>query len=372
MRTSDTKFYTAAEAAQIDLSVGEGESTILFVGDVMTWSDQMKRRISEGQPDYPFVATSSMVRSADFSVANLEGPVAVEAAIGRRWRFPYKMDPRVVGGIKRAGFDLVSTANNHLIDCGKPGIVETLEHLRRAGLPQFGAGRDLAEAARPYVAVVAGVKVAFLAYTSPETWIPDGAAARVEGSFRRRQKRMRKRMMATPSRPGTVVVDAEIVDRAVRSADKIADLVVVYPHWGIRYEQPVYEFQTEVAHAAIDAGADLVVGHHIHTWQPIERYKDRMIIYGLGNFAFDSRNRRAREGLVARVILADARFDRVELHPLFTRNVDTKVDFQAKLFKGESAKRVLERLAEASRPLGAVVHIRGDRGLVYALPVAGE
>ncbi len=366
LRTSEIDVFSAAEADEIDVGVADGEKTVLFVGDVMTWGDPMKRHIAGGDTDYPFAATAAVIRKADFAVGNLEGPVATRAALRTSIRFPYKMEPVVLQGIQAAGFDLVSTANNHVYDCSEAGVLETLQYLEKANLPQIGTGENLDAALRPHVADIAGTKIAFLGYISPESWIPDGKEAKRKGAFEDRVGRMPKRMMARSDRAGTVVVDSNIISEAVRSADKLADLVVVYLHWGVRYEQSVFHFQSEIAHAAVDAGADLVVGHHVHTWQPIELYRDRIIVYGLGNFAFDSRNPRAAEGLVARAIVSGARFDRVEIHPLATRNVDEKIDFQSKFFKGDSATDLLERLAKMSEPLGARLEIEGERGIVRA------
>ena len=88
-----------------------------------------------------------------------------------------------------------------------------------------------------------------------------------------------------------------------------------------------------MAYAAIDAGADIVAGHHIHTWQPMEVYKGKPIFYGLGNFAFGSRNRRAKEGLLIRAVFLEKALNRVEIFPLYVKNADPKINFQTKLMK---------------------------------------
>ncbi len=150
----------------------------------------------------------------------------------------------------------------------------------------------------------------------------------------------------------------------VTEARAVADFVVVSPHWGIRYHRPVFEDQQRLAHAAIDAGADLVVGHHVHIWQPTEVYKGVPIVYGLGNFAFGSRNSRAIGGLLVRAVLVDGKLRRLELYPTFTKTRNSQVSHQTKILKGASARRVLEDLAEWSAPRGAVVRIRDGVGVI--------
>ncbi|MCB1155822.1 CapA family protein, partial [bacterium] len=167
------------------------------------------------------------------------------------------------------------------------------------------------------------MKYAFVASVSAETWITRMEQVEEEkGAVSKRRRWMRRRLQAKEDTPGSVVSSTKLVRRMVRRAKRMADVVVYFPHWGIRYHRPVFDEQIKMAHAAIDAGADLVVGHHIHIWQPSEIYKGKPIVYGLGNFAFGSNNRRADEGLVVRAIFSEEGLRRVELYPTYSKNVD--------------------------------------------------
>jgi len=150
----------------------------------------------------------------------------------------------------------------------------------------------------------------------------------------------------------------------VRRAGEQADLVVLFLHWGIRYHRPATAYQRELARAAVRAGADLIVGHHAHFWQPAELVEGVPVVYGVGNFAFGSANRRADEGLLVRAILTEGRVSRVELFPTYIKNKDSAVSYQTKLMRGGSAEALIGRLAELSAELGTEVIFERGRGVI--------
>ncbi|TPV94318.1 MAG: CapA family protein [Myxococcales bacterium FL481] len=348
------------------------ERVILFAGDIMPWNDRggEMRTFSEADVHYPYRGTAPLVQQADYAVGDLEAPIAVNRGKRKKFiRFPYKMPPSVLAGVSQAGFDLVSLANNHVADYGTDAMLATIEHLTAAELPFIGLGADLASAERIHLADVGGHKVAFIACVSPETYLSNLKVASEPGAFPKRLKRMQDHVEARSDRPGSVLASVESVVRLVERANELADLVVVYPHWGIRYHRPPSSRQVAIAHAAIDAGADLIVGHHIHTWQPIETYGGAIIVYGLGNFAFDSRNSRAAESLVVRAIIARGRVDRVEIHPLATHNRHEAIRYQPKFLTGASARELLSELATASRSHDTQLEIVGNKAIARA-PIA--
>jgi poly-gamma-glutamate synthesis protein (capsule biosynthesis protein) len=227
-------------------------------------------------------------------------------------------------------------ANNHTLDHGAPALEETLVILDKLGVHRCGAGRTLAEARRPAFAIVNGSTVAFLAYSYAEP----------------------HEFYAKADKPGTSPVNFDAVRQDVARAKRAAKWVVVSVHWGMEYDTTVFGYQPELARIAIDAGADLVVGHHAHTIQGSDVYKGKPIVYGLGNFAFGTANAKAK-GAVLKAIFTDGG-TRLELLPVDQNNFRT--DFQPRLFRGAA---LAEALTDVQRLTPSLPWRRqGDR-LVY-------
>jgi poly-gamma-glutamate capsule biosynthesis protein CapA/YwtB (metallophosphatase superfamily) len=182
---------------------------------------------------------------------------------------------------------------------------------------------------------------------------------------------MQDRLAAGHDRPGTVIATPESVTALVQAVANHADLVVACLHFGIRYCRPPTTRQRALAQAAVLAGADLVVGHHAHIWQPVEVFQDVPIFYGLGNFAFGSANRRADEALLIRAVLDGARIAGVEIFPIYTKNRDPDVNYQPKVLGDRAAFDLIHRLAVESADLGACVVHSGGRGVLSLPPAPG-
>jgi poly-gamma-glutamate synthesis protein (capsule biosynthesis protein) len=363
------KLATPEELARDVPSLAPGEQSIVLVGDVMPW-DRAAPYLEQHGAGYPFRSTLPLLRGAGLAILNLEGPVAEEAPNAAK-EFSYRIPPWTLAGMVDAGFDAVSLANNHSLDCGPAGLGETFTLLAGAKLAGFGAGMDPAQAYSPRVLALGKLRVALVGFVAPETMYFDSKAAEADPGGVAATEELERSLGAEPGRPGVAVLTRGRLVQAVDRARATSDLVVLFVHWGIRYHRAPSAYQRELAHAAIDAGVDLVVGHHAHTWQPIESYRNRAIVYGLGNFAFGSRNRQAREGLVVRAIVLGRQVTQLELYPLYTLNRDSRVSYQPKVMAGPSARSLLERLAQESHSLGASVEVVGGHGVVR-LPVASR
>jgi poly-gamma-glutamate capsule biosynthesis protein CapA/YwtB (metallophosphatase superfamily) len=188
----------------------------------------------------------------------------------------YKMHPGNVPCVKQAKVDCCVLANNHVLDWGQAGLLETLSVLRREGLAAAGAGTDLAEAERPVeIALAGGVRLLVFGLGSTTSGIPRDWAARQD-------------------RPGVWLLPDLSPAAASRTAERIlgmrkpGDLVVVSIHWGSNWGYEVPQEQPSFAHALIDAGAcDLIHGHSSHHPRPLEVYKGRLVLYGCGDFITD-------------------------------------------------------------------------------------
>lgn len=257
---------------------GEGV-VVLAVGDVQLGRG-VGRLIELYGPDYPFDSVRDLVEAADLALFNLECALSDEGiAIAKPYSF--KADPKAANGLARAGFDIAVLANNHSTDCGRWELPETLDALRSRGLTPVGAGITGAEAAAPAVVNRRGLRIAVLGRTLV---LPAGVVYREDV-------------------PTVAVYDPAVIEDEIRAARARADLVIVSLHWGVEYARHPQESQRRIARELIDAGANLVIGHHTHTPQPVERYKTGLIAYSLGNFVFDSRGDGGRHGIILRCTL---------------------------------------------------------------------
>ncbi len=271
---------------------------------------------------------ADLLSSADLTFANLETPIAPRAGMGAR-SFVFNAPPVVVTALRHAGVALVSVANNHVFDQGRPGFEETIARLDELGMPYVGAGPDGREAG-PRVVNLNGLRIAFLAYARFFNQSGNECPAKpARGQACQRAS----------------LLDPEHAVSDVTAAAQAADAVVVSLHWGDEYQQQPREPDVALAHRLADAGALIVLGHHPHVLQPIELYpradgRIALIAYSLGNFVSNqSRNyvhgvtpekvAAARDGVILRAEIARRAYGRgvtrVELSradwlPLWTEN----------------------------------------------------
>jgi len=328
------------------LPASPGRIRLVFVGDVLL-GDAARPMLRRKGYGYPFGATRHLLSAADLAIGNLEGPIAVRGKPNRRKRWAYKMPPPAARALRRAGFDVMDLANNHIRDCGDEGIRETLRYLEEAGLDAFGAGESPAEAHRPVIREVRGVRVAFLGYVPPHMVL-------------RGRKVSLRGLTAWRGRAGAAWGSLSNVRRDIHAARRRADVVIVSLHLGDRYQRSPAGFEREHCRKVIEAGADAVIGHGTHIMGPIETYRGRPIFYGLGNFTFGSGNVRARFGLLGTLEI-DPRTKRVVglgALPLYTVNWNPWVWFQTKVLRGSQARRVLRRLIRTSWRYNSRLHLR--------------
>jgi poly-gamma-glutamate capsule biosynthesis protein CapA/YwtB (metallophosphatase superfamily)/outer membrane protein assembly factor BamB len=271
----------------------EGEAILVFLGDVAP-GRSMEAQLARFGPAYPWLGLQPLLREADLAVANLECVLTTQ---GKPLDKPYllRAHPRWGETLVEGGFDLVTLANNHGLDYGNEGLAETMDTLAALGVAYVGAGRSREEAHAPALFDLNGVRIAVLGY----------AAARWNGS------------VDVPATDRLAWAEPAAVEADVRAVRDRADLVVVLLHAGTEYAAEPSSDQVRVAHAAIDAGADLVVGHHPHVAQTVERYGRGLIVYSLGNTLFDIPRPATMRGHLLRVHATQAGLVRAELWPFW-------------------------------------------------------
>ena len=305
-----------------------GQRTLVFVGDVMLSRGVGSSMKARNDWAYPFREVVETLHSADLAFCNLECPVSDQGR-NQHHLYSFRADPRSLEGLKQAGFNVVSQANNHAFDWGPAALLDSVERLRGVGILTVGAGQNDLEAHYPTLVDVGGPP------SRPERDPGDRSALGPEGgagpafaggpSVGRSQGGLKvgflayvnidpKEATAGIDRPGVAWLEPERVVADIRFARPLVDVLVVCPHWGVEYaSQPTPE-QVRLAHQMIDAGADLIVGSHPHVVQPLEQYRGRWIAYSLGNFVFDQKNPATHRGLMLKVTVRDQRI--VELLPV--------------------------------------------------------
>ncbi len=263
---------------------------LVAVGDVLLCRT-VEERMNQYGVEFPFAVTGELLRSADIVLGNLECPLSTRGEPIDK-RFLFRAHPRNLVALSWAGVDIVSLANNHLLDFGGEAMNDTLEGLRDSEILYVGAGLSEEEAHRPVIMEVRGVKIAFLAY----------AAIRWKGS------------LEVPTETRVAFAEIDRVREDVRKAKEQADLVVVIMHLGTEYQSQSDAEQLAVSQAAVEAGATLVIGHHPHLVQKTTSYLEGFIAYSLGDFVFDMPWE--EEGAILRAFLTADGLERVEVIPV--------------------------------------------------------
>ena len=349
---------------------GSPGGSISLLGDLMFRAPVAAARWEAGS----FRDVVAELGRSDLTVANLELPLSRRGHPVPKWA-NLRADPELIDDVRRMGIDAVSLANNHMLDFGPDALLDTLAACDGASVARCGAGHDLDEALRPVMLNAGGLRVALIgvACTVPleaeaRPGKPGIAPLRIHVSFELEIGQQAEQPGSMP--PVHTWADAADLERLtseVARARAEADLVIVSIHWGVPgywlspcFNQILAEYQTPVGHALIDAGADVIHGHHSHSLHPIEVYRGKPIIYSLGNFLFDwVLEFMEPESLIARLHVADGGWS-LELVPLL---VD-EVNGFPRLATGAGARKVLTLLEELSRPFETTIQVDGDRAVI--------
>ncbi|MGE5473635.1 MAG: CapA family protein [Ignavibacteriales bacterium] len=252
-----------------DVNINKKGITISFVGDILLAS-RIGRKIDSEGANYPFEKVKDYLSSSDLAVGNLESSIAVTGTPVQGKEYTFRADPKVIGGLKYSGLDILSLANNHVLDFGKEALVETLGHIEDGGLSYIGAGEDIDEAFKPVIVEIKKKKIAVF------------GASRVIPAVS---------WYAGENAPGVAgVYNPDRLIEEIKTVKSNVDYIIVYMHWGTEKETVSNKIQRSLARKVIDNGADVVVGTHPHVLQGFEFYKGKIIAYSLGNFIFTNYN----------------------------------------------------------------------------------
>lgn len=245
------------------------ELLIHFAGDTI-FSDKVAVKLKKEGYDYPYEYVRELFQNDDLTVLNLETPVTERGVGAENKTFVFKSSPQALPEMAKAGVDAVNLANNHSLDQGIEGLLDTIDHLNANKILHTGAGKNSTEAFAPIYVERKGIKIAICGFSRvipEESWAAGKKRAGVAATY-----------------------NSEQAIKAIQTARQNADLVLVVAHWGKERVTQLEKHQTTLAHEYIDAGADLVIGGHPHVLQGIEKYKNKWIAYSTGNFIFTKSN----------------------------------------------------------------------------------
>ncbi|MGH7752794.1 MAG: CapA family protein [Gemmatimonadales bacterium] len=324
---------------------GRTRLRLYAVGDLNLGRGVTHEHLLKGDTLYPFAALLDTLRAADLLFGNLESPIAPIGHPYERTGSPvFTAPPIAADALVRAGFDVVSTANNHAWDGGLVGVLETVRQLERVRLPFAGTGRTLADARRPAVVEKNGWRVVTFALTRAYNPAPRAFYRHIGSRY-------------------IAYADTAWLYPAIRAvkARRPDDLVIVSIHAGEEYTRDPDEPLVVFVRGAVDAGADIILGHHPHVVRHVEWYRGKPIAYSLGNFIFQQRPAWTDLSAIFRftidpplgtLMLGWAPIDLGSWPRISVSLVPIRVGFQARLAEGRGADSVHTRVGLQPTPAG--------------------
>ena len=274
--------------------------SVLFLGDVMLSRGVANQVEKNNNLYFPFQYIKSELLNNDFVFANFESPV-INGKKVYSGQMAFRTNENMIPILKEMNFSVVSLANNHMLDMGQKGLLNTLKVLTENKIQYIGAGENNEKAHEPKIIEKNGIKIAFLAYNDDDVILATNEA--------------------TADRPGTAFMGLEGLKNDVIKAKSLADFVVVSMHSGNEYQTNPNQRQINFAHTAIDSGANLIIGHHPHIIQKYEQYGNGYIFYSLGNCIFDQMwSEDTREGVMIKIVFSKEKIEDMKATPFLIEN----------------------------------------------------
>jgi len=334
--------FSLAGCEQKNYTTPANSISLVAVGDIMLGGTAEEVLIEKGY-DYPFTKVQHLLNGADIVIGNLEGPLTnlCESTLEDK-EYIFRSPPDlVVPALKKAGFNILNLANNHILDFDIQGMNDTINSLSKQHIQTVGTGNNSAQARSGTILQTNNGDVGFLSYslTFPELF------------------------WATKDKAGTAFGHEKDIREDVQRLSKQVDYIIVSFHWGREKSLELRPYQPKLGRAAIDAGADIVIGHHPHVLQAVEEYKDGLIIYSLGNFVFGSYSTDAKNSVVARLTLHEGKYYSAEFTPINVSN--TEVIFQPHTLTGVAATNVIKQINSLSKELNTNLIQMNDKGFLH-------
>jgi poly-gamma-glutamate synthesis protein (capsule biosynthesis protein) len=361
---------------------GKRNITMMAVGDIML-GRKVARQAKGKEQEWIFSEVKHILKQADLVIGNLETPIIdTREKPAHSARVPLKASEEVVKELKYAKFGIMNVANNHILDYGEKGLINTLEVLKSHQIHYVGAGRNINEARCPLRIRVKDLIITFLSYCSSYN--------------------------ATINKAGTAPLDIKKIREDIADTKKDSDIIIVSLHHGVEYaDYPTPGF-IRLARQVIDSGAQVALGHHPHVLQGIEEYHGGVIAYSLGNFVFDLADENIRQAAYKRCLLTekygvrfavddnrpsqsmileielnDEGFLNYKVHPVLIGE-----DFRPVPLEGKESEKLTERVQELGKNIGnetlvinqvlervetdSLLSYLNDRGIAYYIRNLGK
>ncbi len=307
--------------------------SMIAVGDVMLDRNVWKHIDANGYRSI-LEKVRDDLRSADITFANLECPLSTVGPHSPSEYLLFRANPSAVKVVTDGGIDVVALANNHALNAGEAGLRQTMDHLDNAGVAYCGAHEDRDRAWDPCRFIVADIELGFVACT--DLSFGHGSWCKADDDL------------------------SGLRDRVAEAAGK-CDLLAVSIHWGNEYQNKPTRRQKDVAEAAIEAGADLIIGHHPHVLQGVGSYQGVPILYSAGNFVFDQREGERMESSVFHLRFVEGEGWHIRIVPVWIPRSRMGPIYPST----ERATKIINRMAELSGNLGVTVQVQGTEGTAF-------
>lgn len=299
-------------------SYGE-EVTFSAVGDVLL-DRGIRKAIEKHGIEYPFIKVAEFIKSRDLSFCNLECPISKQGEPLAK-RYTLRADPSFIDILKLSGLKIFSLANNHSLDYGRDALKDTKNILEENDFVALGIGEKQEQAKKPVIIKKRDTAFAFFAYVT----LPLEGIVYSEDLFGPSQAEI-----------------GEICEEIKKVRDKV-DIIVVSFHWGNEYAGFPSDKQKEYAYKSIESGADIIIGHHPHVIQTIEKYKNSIIVYSLGNFLFDQNKEVRKQSFVFCCNFKDRKISKLFLIPTVIN------DYRVEFAEGLQFKNIYDRIVKLSK-----------------------
>ncbi|MEJ5361077.1 MAG: CapA family protein [Spirochaetota bacterium] len=301
---------------------------MLFIGDMMfEWA--VKDTIERYGAEYPLKKIKPFFQSFDFVMANLESPLTHNRTSLINQKYIFKASPLKAFVVAEAGITAVTLANNHMLDYGSTGLLDTLTSLSDAKVLYAGAGKNETTASLPILHKLGTTRIAVLCYTQ-----------------------IASKEMIAKNNPGVNFFELKKAQEDIKKY-RFCDSVIISIHWGNEYFYYPSSKQIDLAHALIDAGADAVIGHHPHVYQGIEIYKNKPVVYSLGNFLFGSMHEGINDNIACALYMS-GNGKIIKMHIYAIKGIYNDGIIQPEVLEGERAAKVFDHVLEISKPLGII------------------
>lgn len=296
-----------------------GEISLLFTGDVELSEGVQEAYSSQGIEGVISSGVRELMTSANVTFINNEFCFSTRGEQAADKQYTFRVNPSYVSALTDMGVDIASLANNHSLDYGHDALTDTFSTLENAGIKYVGAGADFDRASELQIFEIGGKKIGFLAASRVYPVVDWNVLNTQPGMF------------------GTY--DSELLNLAIENSREQVDFLVVYVHWGIEKASNPEEYQRNLGHEYIDAGADLVVGAHPHVLQGVEYYNGKPIFYSLGNFIFNSS--------IPRTAVLSVKLEK-DMNPTYTLIPASASNYLTQISEGEDASNTLKYVKSIS------------------------